>query len=167
MLQLNTGLIIWTALTFGVLLLILRAYAWKPIINALESREEMIRLSLERAEEAKKESERILAQNNDSLTRAEEMAQQVIREAKELAEKIRNESVGKATSEANKLLDKAREEIERDKQLALNQLHGLVAEIAVKAAEKILGEAVDEAKQKKLVDTFLASQSFAKAPGEN
>ncbi|HEY9164868.1 MAG TPA: F0F1 ATP synthase subunit B [Candidatus Kryptonia bacterium] len=157
MLELNTGLIIWTSLTFGVLLLVLRAYAWKPVISALESREESIRLSLERAEEAKKEAERILEENRQNLVRAEEMAQEVIKEARELAEKIRNDSASRANSDANKILDRARDEIERDKQLAINQLHGLVAELAVKAAEKILKETIDEKRQMKLVEGFLKS----------
>jgi len=157
MLQLNTGLIIWTALTFGVLLIILRAYAWKPILNMLNTREQTIRQSIERAEEAKREAERILEENKKNLAKAEEVAQQVIREARELAEKIRTESGTKANVESNKLIDKAREEIERDKQLAITELHGLVAELAVKAAEKILNEAIDETKQKKLVENFINS----------
>ncbi len=157
MLELNTGLIIWTALTFGVLLIVLRVYAWKPILNMLDTRERTIRQSIERTEEAKKEAERILDENKKNLARAEEVAQRAIREARELAEKIRTESVSKANIEGNKLIDKAREEIERDKQLAITQLHGLVAELAVKAAEKILNEAIDEAKQKKLVENLINS----------
>ncbi|HUI31774.1 MAG TPA: F0F1 ATP synthase subunit B [Candidatus Acidoferrales bacterium] len=157
MLELNTGLIIWTALTFGVLLVVLRSYAWKPILNNLETREESIRQSLERAEEAKREAERILEENKKNLAKAEEMAQQVLREARELGEKIRSELASKARAEGDKLLERARDEIERDKQLAMTQLHGLVAELAVKAAEKILDETIDEVKQKKLVENFINS----------
>jgi len=157
MLELNTGLIIWTGLTFVVLLFILGRYAWKPVLKMLDTREESIKQSIEKAEESRREAGRILEENRKNLARAEEVAQKVIREARELAEKIRLESVSKATSEGNKLIDKAREEIERDKQLAITQLHGLVAELAVKAAEKILNEAIDEAKQKKLVENFINS----------
>ncbi len=155
--QLDPGVIIWTALTFGLLLVLLRFTAWKPILTALDTREESIRQSIERAEEAKRESERLLEENRKNLARADEKGQQLIREARELAEKLRNESVAKATAEANKVLDKAREEIERDKQQAIVQLHGLVAELAVRAAEKILNETIDESRQKKLVDSFLKS----------
>jgi F-type H+-transporting ATPase subunit b len=157
MLQLNTGLIIWTTLTFVALLVILKAYAWKPILNNLQTREDTIRQSLERAEEARREAQRILDENNKNLAKADEMAQQVLREARELAEKIRSESVSKSRIEGDKLLDRAREEIERDKQLAMTQLHSLVAELAIKAAEKILKETIDEAKQKKLVENFIDS----------
>lgn len=157
MLQLNTGLIIWTMLTFGVLLVILRAYAWKPILNALDSREENIRRSIEKADEAKREAERVMEENKRNLAKAQETAQQVILEARELAEKVRLESMSRAHIEGNKLLEKAREEIERDKQLAMTELHGLVAELAVRAAEKILNEAIDEARQKKLVENFISS----------
>lgn len=157
MLELNTGLIIWTTLTFGVLLVILRAYAWKPILSNLETREETIRQSLERAEEAKREAERILEENKKNLAKAEEMAQHVLREARELAEKISAESTSRAKIEGDKLIANARDEIERDKQLAMIQLHGLVVELAIKAAEKILDETIDEPRQKKLVENFINS----------
>ncbi len=157
LLQLNPGVIIWTALTFGLLLLILKTTAWKPILKALDTREESIRQSIERAEEAKKEAEEILEENRKNLEAAEERAQKLIREAKELADKVRSEAMSKAHSEANGILDKAREEIERDKQQAISQLHGLVAELAVQAAEKILHETIDETRQKKLVENFLNS----------
>ncbi len=155
--QLDPGVIIWTAFTFLLLLFVLGKTAWKPILKALDTREESIRQSIERAEEAKNEAEKLLEENRRELARAEERAQQVIKEARELAEKMRNESVSKASQEANKVLEKAREEIERDKQQAITQLHGVVAELAVKAAGKILDETMDETRQKKLVESFLNS----------
>ncbi|MGO9482085.1 MAG: F0F1 ATP synthase subunit B [Candidatus Kryptoniota bacterium] len=155
--QLDPGVIIWTALTFGLLLLILRIAAWKPILKALDAREDSIKKSIERAEAARNEAEAILNENKKNLAKSEEAAQQVLREARELAEKMRAESASKANVEGNKLIEKARQEIERDKQLAMTQLHGLVAELAVKAAEKILNETIDEAKQKKLVENFINS----------
>jgi F-type H+-transporting ATPase subunit b len=155
--QLDPGVIIWTALTFGLLLLLLSKTAWKPILKALDTREESIRQSIERAEEAKTESERFLGESRKSISEAEARAQQVINEARELAEKLKSESVARTNAETNKMLEKAREEIERDKQQAISQLHGLVAELAVKAAEKILDEAIDESRQKKLVENFLNS----------
>jgi len=155
--QLDPGVIIWTALTFALLLLMLRAFAWKPILKALDAREETIRLSIERAENAKSEAERLLEENRKNLSKAEEQAQQLIKDARDLGEKVRLETVTKAHEDANRLLDKAREEIERDKQQAISQLHGLVAELAVQAAEKILKESIDSTKQKKVVENFLSS----------
>ncbi len=155
--QLDPGVIIWTALTFGLLLLVLRKTAWGPILKALDTREESIRQSIERAEDAKNEAERLLEENRKELEKAEDGAQQILREARELAEKLRSESVGRARAEAEKVLEKAREEIERDKQQAILQLHGVVAELAVKAAEKILEETIDKSRQKKLVDNILNS----------
>jgi F-type H+-transporting ATPase subunit b len=155
--QLDPGVIIWTALTFGLLLVVLRLTAWKPILKALDTREDSIKQSIERAEEAKRESERLLNENRKSLAAAEERAQQILKETRELSDNMRNDSIGRATAEANKVLERAREEIERDKQQAITQLHGLVAELAVKAAEKILNETIDENRQKKLVENFLNS----------
>ena len=159
MLQLNPGLIIWTVLTFCLLLIVLRAAAWKPILKALDMRERTIRQSLDAAEEAKNEAQRILEENKKNLANAEEAAQEVLREARSLSEKMKAEALSKAKTEGDKLIEKAHDEIERDKRLAMTQLHGLVVELAVRAAEKILNETMDEARQKKLVESFINSLS--------
>ncbi len=153
--HLDPGVIIWTALTFGLLLLVLAKTAWKPILKALDTREDSIRQSIERAEEAKHEAERLLAENRKGIAEAEGRAQELIREAREMAEKVRAEAMSKAQADANRLLDRARSEIEQDKQQALEQLHGVVAELAVDAAGKILKESIDMARQRKLVEGFL------------
>ena len=155
MLSINPGLIVWTIITFSALVVILRMFAWKPMLEALHKREENIRLSLERAEQAKHEAERLIEENRKQLARAEENARKVINEGRSLAEKLKSEIVDKANQQAVKMVDQAKQEIERDKELALSQLRSEVANLAINAAERILGEALDANKHRKVVDDMM------------
>jgi F-type H+-transporting ATPase subunit b len=159
MLDPNPGLIIWTIVTFVLLLIVLRRFAWKPLMEALRSREEFIRTSLERAEYAKQEAERMLDEHRKQLARAEEESRRILNDGRALGEKLKSEIVDQANQQSRRMLDQARQEIERDKESALAQLRTEVANLAIKAAEKILGETLDEAKHRKLVDAQLKDLS--------
>jgi F-type H+-transporting ATPase subunit b len=155
MLELNPGLVAWTIITFVLLVITLRAFAWKPLLHALQQREEHVRMSLERAEHAKQEAERILEENRKQLAQADAEAQRVLSEGRALGEKLKNEMVEQANQQSRKMIEQAKQEIERDKELALSQLRSEVANLAVKAAEKILDETLDEQRHKKIVDSYL------------
>jgi F-type H+-transporting ATPase subunit b len=155
MLAPNPGLIVWTAITFFILLLLLKKFAWKPLLNALHSREEKIIASLERAENAKDEAERLLEENKRNLQRAEEQAQQVIREARSAAEKLKNEILEKANANSRRMTERANDEIRREKEAALKELRGEVVDLAIQAASKILGEELDERHHRKVIEDFL------------
>ncbi len=85
----NPGLIFWTAITFVIVLLILKKIAWGPILNALEEREKGIQSSIDRAFQAKDESEAILRKNKELLAKADAESDRIIREGKDFAEKLR------------------------------------------------------------------------------
>ncbi len=155
MLDINPGLILWTIITFVILLIILGKVAWKPLVKALQDREQSIRDALLKAEEAKKESERMLAENKAAMARANEEAARILKEGRDLAEQLKNEIVAKAHESAKSMMTQAKEDIQREKETALLQLKNEVADLAITAAEKILDETLDEAKQKKLVDKVL------------
>jgi len=155
LLELNPGLLIWTGITFLLVLLILSKFAWKPLIRALSKREETIRLSIERAEEAKAEAERLLAEHAKRLASTQEETARLIRDARAGAETMKNDIVEKANANARRMLDAAKEEIDRKTEQAIGQLRGEVAGLAIKAAEKILEETLDESRQRALVEKFL------------
>lgn len=155
LLDLQAGPILWTIINFLILLVLLRAVAWKPILKALETREGTINDALNRAEAAKEDAERILAENRKAMAKAEEDSQRVLRESREYAERLQAEASSKAQEESRRLLEQAQQEIERGKQQALNELRTEVATLAVGAAEKILDEQLDADKQRRLVDTYL------------
>jgi F-type H+-transporting ATPase subunit b len=155
MVELNPGLMIWTAVTFVFLLVILRAVAWKPLLNALHLREERIRTSLERAEQAKAEAERLLEENRANLQRADEEAQRIVRDGRTAAEKMKNEIIEKANASSRRMIDQARAEIQREKETALAELRREVVSLTIAAASKVLGEELDERRHRKIVEEFL------------
>lgn len=155
MLEIKTGLIFWTILTFVVTLLVLRKAAWKPILKALTSREERIRTALQEAEEAQQEGRRLLEENRQQLSKAEDQSQRIIREGRELGEKLKAEIVEKANTSSRHMIEQAKEEIRREKDAALGQLRAEVADLAIIAAGKIIDANLDTAKNRSLVDTAI------------
>lgn len=154
-LDVNPGVILWTVVTFVFLLFILKKMAWKPILNSLSERENFIKESLEKADKAQKDAEKLISDNKASLRKSEEEAQKIIEQSRELAEKLRADTIEKSKIEAKKLIADAMNEIERKNTEAFNKLKDQVADIAVSAAEKILRENLDKEKQVKLVNKYL------------
>jgi F-type H+-transporting ATPase subunit b len=151
----NPGLIVWTIISFLILLIILAKFAWNPILKMLGDREGQIRTALEQAERARAEAAEMIKQNEKNLARAEEEYQKMIREGKALAENLKNEIVSKAKQQAQQELKQASEEIQRNVDAAKLQLRTEVADLAIKATEKILEETLDEKKQKKIMDSAI------------
>lgn len=155
MLDINPGLIVWTVITFIILLVILRMIAWKPLLGALTSREERIRMSLQHAEEARQEAQRLLEENKRQQMQAEEQAQRIMREGRDMAEKIKTEIIEKANTSSRHMVDQAREEIRREKDAALTELRTEVADLAILAAGKLLDANLDTPKQRQIVDAVI------------
>jgi F-type H+-transporting ATPase subunit b len=155
MLEINPGLIIWTIITFVVVLVILRFTAWKPLLGALTAREEKIRDSLQHAEEAQKQAQRLLEENKRQLALAEEQSQRIIKDGRDMGERLKAEIIEKANAGSRHMIEQAKEEIRREKDQALNQLRGEVADLAIIATGKLLDENLDTAKQRKLVDKVI------------
>ncbi len=155
LIDVNPGLIFWTAITFILLLLILKKLAWKPILSALSQREDAIKDSLEKAEKAKEEAQKILQENRASIAKAEEESKKIIEQSRAYADKLKEEMLKDSKVQAQKIIEDASSEIERKKEETFNELKTKVAEIAIQAAEKILSENLNKDSNKKLVDKYL------------
>ncbi|MEK7670487.1 MAG: F0F1 ATP synthase subunit B [Bacteroidota bacterium] len=155
MFDINPGLSIWTTVVFVLLVIVLKRFAWKPILQALTEREEKIRGALEQADKARAEAAALLKQNEKNMARAEEEYQKMMREAKSLGEKMKEDIVNKARLQGQLELQRASEEIQRNLEAAKHQLRSEVADLAIKAAGKILDETLDAQRQKKMIDSFL------------
>ena len=155
MFDINPGLILWTLITFLILLVILRKAAWKPLLGALTAREEKIGTALQEAEDAQQEGRRLLEENRRQLGLAEEQSQRVIREGREMGERLKAEILDKANASSRHMIDQAREEIRREKDAALGQLRAEVADLAVMAAGKLLDANLDNAASRRLVDAAI------------
>jgi len=155
MLEINPGLTIWTFIIFLLLLLILAKTAWKPLLASLKTREQAIADSLSRAEQARTDAERMIAENKLERQRAEEEVQKALREGRLYAEQMRRDLVEKAKGEAERMLSQARAEIQRDTQHALTQLRSEVADLAVMATGKLLDENMNEERHRKVVNKMI------------
>jgi F-type H+-transporting ATPase subunit b len=155
LLDVNPGLIVWTVITFLILIILLKKIAWKPILDALDQREGSIRDSLEKAEKAKEEAQKVLQLNQANLDKAEEESKKIIEQSRSFAEKLKEQMLLETKQQSKKILEDATAEIERKKDEAFNNLKNQVAEIAINAAEKILKENLNQETQKKIVDRYI------------
>ena len=157
----SIGLFIWQTVLFLTLLFLLRKYAWKPILGAVEEREEGIKSALEAADNAKKEMEALNADNEKILREAKAERDSILKEARELKDGIIAEAKTQATEEADKVMASAREQINNEKMAAITELKNQVASLSVDIAEKILkSELKDDNKQKEMVNSALEEASI-------
>ena len=118
----SIGLFVWQTVLFLALLFLLRKYAWKPILSAVEEREEGIKSALDAADNAKKEMEALNADNERILREAKAERDSILKEAREIKDTIIAEAKTQATEEADKVMASAREQINNEKMAAITEL---------------------------------------------
>ncbi len=141
---------------FGVVVFILGKFAWKPILNALREREEAIREALNSAELARRQIGDLKAEQD--LIRAEAVRdkEQILREARDIRDQMISEAREKAGQESAKLMAQLRDQMENEKNMALDEIKQQVAELSVKIAETILREKLDNTpSQEKIISAQL------------
>ncbi len=157
----DPGLVFWTSLTFILLLLILKRYAWKPILRALKVREEYIEFSLKDAQQAKEEIRRMAETRKQMMNEARLEREGLIREARKLKDEIIEEARTAARVEASRLVEKAREQIDRERKEAVANIRQQVGLMSLEIAEKILKEElVSEARQQSVIEKYLQHVDF-------
>ena len=159
LLDVNPGLIFWTAITFIILVLVLKRVAWKPILTALDNRAKGIEDSLNRAEQAKEEAQRILEENQATLSKAEEESKKIIDQSRIYADNLKEQMLKESKDQQQKIIEDASAEIERKKNAAFEELKNQIADISIIAAEKIMKENIDAGKNKKIVEKYLTEIS--------
>lgn len=154
--EFSLGLFFWQSVLFICLLLLLRKFAWKPILNAVNEREEGIKDALASAEAARKEMQNLNADNERILKEARIQRDSLLKEAREMKENIISEAKNEAQAQANKVVEQAQATIQAEKQAAITDLKNQVAELSVSIAEKVVrAELSDKDKQIKLVEDML------------
>ena len=161
----NTGLSLlfpalgeWIPMLVGFIILwfILAKFAWPAFIGMIDKRAEIIKDSLERAEIAKVESERLLEENRLQLEEAKRQAAQIIADAKVTGEMLRSEINEQALEEARLLVARAKAAIETEKKAAIAQLQSSVADISVSVAGRLIGQDLSDADHRRLIERYLA-----------
>lgn len=152
------GLFVWTLLAFIIVFLILKAFAWKPILNMLSERETGIANSIATAERAKSEMAQMQSENQRLLQEAREERSKMLKEAKETKDRIINEAKEQAKIEANKILEDARIQIENKKNAAIVDVKNEIGNMAVAVAEKMLRKELEPAQKQADYIAMLAEE---------
>jgi F-type H+-transporting ATPase subunit b len=153
----GTGLILWQAFVFLLLVFFLAKFAWKPILTSLKEREESIHQALETAEKARAEMARMQADNETLLKHAREERDKILKEAREASSRLKDEAQQEAKRTADRIIDDAKAAIHIEKQAALRDVKAQVALFSLEIAEKLIKKNLStDTEQKNLVDRFIS-----------
>jgi F-type H+-transporting ATPase subunit b len=149
----DLGLLFWTGIVFCLLLFLLAKFAWKPILNAVNAREQKISEALELAVKTQAEMKALKAENDQILKEARAERDSILKDAKEAANQMIEEAKSKSKVEAQKIVESARLNINSEKAAAIAEIKTHVATLAVEIAEKVVrGELASDEKQKALAE---------------
>ncbi len=150
------GLFFWQTLIFLLLVFLLRKFAWKPILDAVNEREEGIKNALLSAEIAKRDMQNLKSDNEKLLADARVERDVILKEAREIKDKIVSEAKEEAQVQAGKMIEQAKAAINSEKNAAMADLKNQVSSLSIEIAEKVLrSELADKASQTKLVEKML------------
>lgn len=155
--SINTGLIFWTLVVFGILLALLWRLGWPALLKAVEDRERRIQQQLEEAERARAEAARLLEEHRRTIATAKAEAQEMITKARAVAEKERATLLAQAREQYEDLLARAKKEIDTQKQQAILELRREAVDLSIAAASRLIEANLDSEANRKLVMEYLAS----------
>jgi len=153
--DINMGLSAWTLGVFVALLFILGKFAWAPILGAVEAREKGIQGALDEAADRNAEAARLLEEHREQLADARRQANELIAEGKAAGEGVRRDIEEKARAEGQAIIERAKAEIERERDAALEALRRESVELALAAASRLMQERLDQKKDRELVVRYL------------
>lgn len=161
MISFDPGLIIWTTIIFTLLLIVLKKFAWKPILNAVDERNNSIKEALLSADKAKEEMALLNADNERILSEARNQRDTLLKEARDVKEEIISDAKHKANNEAEKILLTAKEQIANEKMKAITELKNSVAVLSIDIAEKIIKrELIEKESQEEFISNTLKDSNL-------
>ena len=155
-LHVEPGFLIWSAVTFAILLAILYKIGWGPLTKTIDERESKIRGDIDAAEQARLEAEKDMARYKEQLDKAAEEAKSLLAQAHEAAERAKETILTEAKEQADSLRNQATREIEGARDKAMAEIKGYIVDVAMAASRKFIAEGVDEKVHERLVDEVLA-----------
>ena len=153
----KAGLMIWTLIIFGLLFFVLRRYAFPPITAAVEAREQALNDAIEGAKRDRDEAARILAEQRAQIEAARTEAQRFIADGRAAGEKIRADMIEQTRQQQQELIDRARRDIEGERDRAIAELRREAVELAIAGAGKVIEKNLDDQSNRRLVEGFLAT----------
>lgn len=155
--EVNGGLIFWTLLVFGVLLVLLKKFAWPHIVGAVEAREKRLEEQIANTERLQAEAQKLVEQNQKALAEGRGQAQALLNEARMQAEKERAAALEKTKAEQDELLARARRDIQTERDRAIADLRKEAVDLSLAAASKLMGERMDSEADRRIVSSYLAT----------
>ena len=151
------GTILWTLVTFVILFILLKRFAWGPLLQMLDEREKSVRDSLEAAERARAEADETLRRNQEILAGARRETQALLEQGRKESETMRAELLAQARQEAQGLVEQGKRQIQFEQKQAFDSLRRQVADLAIGAAERLIHSELDDAKHRELVADYVKS----------
>lgn len=151
------GLMFWTLAIFAVLFIVLSKFAFKPILEAVEGREQDLRNAMEQAKADREAAAAALAEQQAQLAAARVDAQKIIAEGRATAEKMRADLLEATKAQQGELMERAKRDIEAEKASAIASLRREAVDLALAGAAKVIEKNLDDAQNRKLVENYLAS----------
>jgi F-type H+-transporting ATPase subunit b len=159
--EFSFGLFFWQLLIFIFLVLLLKKFAWKPILDTVNERESSIKDAMSEADKARNEIVAIQESNQKVLKEARAEREALLKDARNTGAEIIAQAKTDAKTEANKIISQAQESIQNEKRTAVNELKNQVAQISLEIAEKVIDtELANKDKQAQLVDKLLKNSSL-------
>lgn len=157
----NGGLMFWTIVIFAILLVVLSRFAFKPMLAAVEAREKSLQDAIDAAKKDRDEAASILAEHRSQLEKARNEAQMLIANGRATADKLRNDLLEQTKVQQQEMLDRARRDIETEKNGAIAALRREAVELAIAGAGKVIERNLDNDANRKLVESYLGSVSLS------
>jgi F-type H+-transporting ATPase subunit b len=152
----HLGTIIWTTIIFGIIFFILNKFAWPVVLKALEDREQSIDKALVSAKEAEKKLQNLKIEEEKMIALAKHEKEQIVREGIDQREKIITAAREKAQAEADKIIEEARRQLARERELALTEMKSQIASLSVEIASKVVhADMEDKKRHEKLVSELI------------
>ena len=151
----NSGDIIFQLVAFILLMLLLRIFAWGPLMGVMKQREEHIANEIDQAEKRRQEAEKLLEEQRELLKQSRQEAQTILENARKLAEEQKEQIVASARAEAERVKEAAKQEIEREKEQAVAAIREQLASMSVMIASKVIEKELSVADQEKLINEYI------------
>ena len=159
LLVINPGLLIWTLVIFNSLFLVLRRFAWKPILSVAEERESTIRVALDEARRRQAEAQELMRRQEEELAEARSQARQTLAKNREAVDRFRKEMERRTREESEELLVRAREAIRQEREDAVEALRRESVDLALATASKLLRQELDDGQDRRFVMEYLGGLS--------
>jgi F-type H+-transporting ATPase subunit b len=156
MLNLSWGLMVWTLITFGISVYVLRRYAFGPIQSLIDQRRTAVQESMDAAEQTRNEAQRLLKEYQETLAKVRAEAEEILERSRTTGDYAKAEILAEAKSQADRVLTQAHDQIERDTRAAVRDLKSQIAELTALATEKVATRSLTGADQERLIDETLA-----------